>query len=550
MKKLLCYLLFLSLFLTACAPIGLGTVPETTPHISQTETEQPETTAPTEDYRPQGNVTVDFSVYEKGESTYVTSLYTLPEDEIGELLPLSSPKTLYPYAGDITRNYYGYVEEYLYGLADSSGTLITKPIYNNISLLKDYDTGETLPYWVLSIASKERYSEGDDDYEYFYARIKYGLVSMDGTFYLDCIYDTIRLDDGRILCGQDGEPAGTPPLMEAYDSHGTLCFSTARYDFGVPLANCYGNYGEGLYVLYLKSSDPNAEAYDSSCYFVTEKGEIVFGPFDSAYAFSDGMAVVDIGGYQYKYLRLDGTMLPETYRYAGEFKNGIAEVNMNFSDDSAIIDKNGTRILSFSGYSSITADGYIIIHSYNNATSEFTRCYDKSGRFLWEINVPDPNVISEDLYYYEANDRINLCSVSTGRTVSFPLYYYPEYYDHPTDPYIVVYAYNLDEDGYYTQHILTPDLETFTEIRSLSVNFKEQVYLPSLNLNGIVIRTGDEVTLYESPHNIIGTYTVDEFTSATVCPNGTVSFCSNLWGALYDKNCKMFFRYAINAMDD
>ena len=112
MKKILCLLLllslFLPLFLTACGSPTPTTekesiVPTESPNPGSEATEPAETTAPTEAYIPQGNVTVDFSIYEKGESTYVTSLYTIPEGGMDGILPLSSPTKLYPYAGAVAR---------------------------------------------------------------------------------------------------------------------------------------------------------------------------------------------------------------------------------------------------------------------------------------------------------------------------------------------------------------------------------------------------------------------------------------------------------------
>lgn len=558
MKKILCLLLllslFLPLFLTACGSPTPTTekesiVPTESPNPGSEATEPAETTAPTEAYIPQGNVTVDFSIYEKGESTYVTSLYTIPEGGMDGILPLSSPTKLYPYAGAVARNYYGYVEERLYGLADSNGTLITPPIYTSIDLLWDYITGNTLPYWVITIAEVAVHSF-EDGSEYSYADTKYGLISIDGTFYLDCIYDNIYLCGDRILCVRDNETTGNTYLVESYDAQGNLRFSTANLDFGTPVQIFYCSYSEGIYLLRFTEAGDSTESYDSPSYYVSEDGQILYGPYSYAYTFENGFAVVKTDDEKYHYLRPDGTMLPGIYQYAHSFRGGIATVAKDDPDYTTVIDTNGNELFTEKGYASHLSDGSLIIRYDDYDTSICTvTCYDKNGKFLWRSNDDTLDVLTKDLVRYYDDTNTYLRSMSTGKELVFPEYTYVEYIDHPTDPYMVVYALE-QESGMFTHYILTTDLEFFAEIHSPWGNLDEQVYNPATKRTGFTVRNGDQVTIYESPKNIVGTYTVGKFDSATICPNGTVSFATDEWGALYHKNGTMFFRYGINSMED
>lgn len=554
MKKILCLILLLSLFLTACGSPTPTTEKES---IVPTESLNPgsepaqpeETTAPTEAYVPQGNVTVDFSVYEKGESTYVPSLYTIPAGGIDGNLPLSAPTTLYPYAGAIARNYYGYVEERLYGLADSKGTLITAPIYNSIELLRDFVTGNTLPFWVISIAELEVYYF-EDGSEYPYADTKYGIVSMDGTFYLDCVYDDISLCGDRILCVRNNETSNNTYSAESYDAQGNLRFSIADPDFGTPVKIFYCSYREGHYLLRLTEDMDNPNEYDGLYYFASEAGQILYGPYHQACDFEEGMAVVSLDGELYQFLRTDGTMLPGTYKNAISFRNGIATVTKDDPYFTTAIDQNGNELFTEKGSQYYTYDGALIIRDYGNYTSAcMITCYDNNGNVLWRSDDDTLDVLTKDLVrYYDDNNTI-LRSMSTGKEMEFPEYTYIEYIDHPTDPYMVVYA-SEQENGIFTHYILTTDMEFFAELPSPWANLDEQVNNSATGNMGFSVRNGDQVTIYESPNNIVGTYTVDEFKSATLCPDGTVSFVTDEWGALYDKNGKIFFRYGINAMED
>lgn len=568
MKKYLCLFLLLAVLLTGCGPAEPVTEPTTEPATEPTTelTTEPttdpttDTTVPTESEEPlpeeplpptvgdnaHSGVHVDFSVYTPGDNTLGPPLYALPEGEADQL-PFSEPRSLYPYAGSAVRNDYGYVEDYLYGLADSTGTLITQPVYVYIYPLRNYETRTTLPFWILEQVEKETHA-WDDGTTFDTARRKKGLVAMDGTFMLDCIYDQIQLYGDRILCGRDSDTTGGAPLLEAYDANGNLRFSSADYSFGASLADCYGSYGEGLYVLSILDNGPDAEEYDSSYYFVTEDGQILYGPYRNALPFHENLAMVSLGMNEDTYLRRDGTLFPETYYYANSFQNGFAMITVE-NWKNGLIDTNGNMYIAPAGSITYIEEGAYLVWSQPGDNYFPTRCYDEYGNFLWELEEQWSNVLTRDLLYYSTDTNTIIKSISTGKELTLPVSYYVEYQSHPTDPYLIAYDYT-SHGGTYTHYILTMDLEIFAEVKSPWAALQEPVSRIADDNSGFALRNGEQVTLYHSPKNPVGTYTVPIFEAATLFPDGTVSFVRENHTEIYDKDGNLFFRYSFDAMDD
>ncbi len=553
MKKLLCLFVLLAVFLTGCSPTEPTTEPatepttETTTAPTETEATLPEETLPpTVAGNAHSGVHVDFSVYTPGANTHLSSLYTMPKGE-ADRLPFSEPRTLYPYAGSAVRSDYGSVEYYLYGLADRTGTLITDAVYTSVYPLRNYETKTTLPFWILEQVEKATHEWGDGT-TFDTAEWKKGLVAMDGTFVLDCIYDHIQVYEDRILCGRNSDTTGGAPLLEAYDTNGNLRFSSADYSFGASLADSYGSYGEGLYVLSILDNGPDAEEYDSSYYFVTEEGQILYGPYRNALSFRDSIAMVSLDSNKDTYLRRDGTLFPETYRYAESFQNGLALITVE-NRNRGLIDTDGNMYISPAGRITHMVDGSYLVQSQPGDDYFPIRCYDEYGNFLWELDDQWANVLTRDLLDYSTDTNKILKSISTGKELTIPINSYVEYHAHPTDPYLIAFDY-ASQGGVYTHYVLTMDLEIFAELRSPWPSFQEPVERIADNDSGFALRNGNQVTLYNSPKNPVGAYTVPIFESATVFADGTVSFVWENYTEIYDKDGNLFFRYSFDAMDD
>ena len=558
--------LLLTLLLTACGTPATEPVTEPTAETTEqdstpsetpppsteapptTETTLPsteETQPPTQTHKPTSGVTVDFSVYTQGNSSLSASLYSLPEGN-ADKLPFSTPRPLYPYTGAPLRSGYGYVQGHLFGLTDSSGILITPPIYTDIYPLYNHETKSSLPIWVVE--QTEKTTEEWDGELYDSAEQKLGLVAMDGSFVLDCIYNDISLYADRIVCGRYVGSNSDRAIIEAYDAEGNLRFSTENYSFHSELASCYATYGEGLYVLSLRDTSPDAQEYDSLSYFVSEDGQVQYGPYYSAQPFCEGIAPISLSREQSTYLKRDGTVFPETYAYTYSFRNGFAII-ANEQWQQGLIDTQGNMYIVPAGYIFQNDDGSYITYGNSDDGALPTYCYDKDGTYLWEITEDWSDVFSKDLLYYKDGNSTIIRSMATGKSLPLPEQSYGNYHGHSTDPFLIFYSYGEDEAS-RAHYIVTSDLEIFAKFPTPEGSLPEPVVVIGESCNGFSLRDGEKVTLYRSPNNPVGTFTMPEFKTATVFPNGSISFLWETHSELYDKDGNLIFRYVFAIMDD
>lgn len=546
MKKMLCLFLLLSILLTACGTTPIAPVTESTANTMETlPPPSEESTLPTEVYTSQSGVYVDFSAYTQGSVSLPSPIYTLPNGS-NDQLPLSAPRALYPYAGSCLRNAYGYNQGYLYGLTDSSGTLITLPIYTDIYPLYEHEANASLPIWVVEKTEKS-VQEWDGEL-YDSGERKLGLVAMDGSFVLDCIYSYISLYSDRIICGRYVDSNTVRPIVEAYDAEGNLRFSTENYSFDSELRSCYATYGEGLYILSFRDTSPDAQEYDTLSYFVSEDGRIQYGPYYSAMPFHEGIAAVSFSFDQCTYLRRDGTLFPETYTYADSFQNGLAMIT-NEQWNNGLIDTEGNMYIVPAGGIIRTTDGAFIVSDRSESSTLPTCCYDKDGTFLWEITEEWTDILSKDLFYHSDAYSTTVKSISTGKSLTLPVDAYVEYQPHSTDPYLVFYTHQWGEET-LVHNIVTLDLEVFAKVKSQQMTLPEAVEVIGESYRGFSLRDGEKVTLYRSPNNPAGTFTIPKFSTATLFPDGTVSFTLENYTEFYDKDGNLFLRYTFDPMDD
>ncbi|MBR6825382.1 MAG: WG repeat-containing protein [Oscillospiraceae bacterium] len=567
MKRLFSLFLLLCILFSACTPASpketaapntepttwATTQPSTEPTVETTApTTEPgplptdEAEPPTQAAVPQFIVQTDFSAYT--EKADLEPMFTRPSDGSSETIhALTEPTTLYPFNGVLIRNY-GYVESYRRGLIDGTGRIVVDPVYTDIYLMPDYATGSTLPFWILE---QDQGPETEEEKEYGWGSHKYGLMSLDGTFALECKYTYIEPHDDRILCSYE-VPDSEVPYFEYYDFEGNLCLSSQKFPLSKDrLYESYVSYGEGLYVvcLTLPPEEQQSGFSDHGYYFMTEDGELRYGPFVDASAFSEGFAVVSLPNGSETYLRKDGTLFSESYSYAGDFQNGYASVNTE-SGEWVDINTNGEIVTP--GAPHLQADGSYAVTGYlSDSFDSIVTCYDENMNLLWETTCRDSlsgNLITR---YCEEYNALLLINPLTGKQLSFPEYPYPEYIYNSTAPYIKIYT---RPEGKNTTHclIITEDLDIFADIDTQNNDtvFIEVYPTESTCSEGFCIRDKQNVTLYRSPADPVGTYTVGAFHDACVYADGTVAFTTDECTEFYDADGTLFFRYLTNTMDD
>lgn len=511
---------------------------ESTPAPTEVTTAVPtetEVEAPTESVSL--SVKVDFSAYGPKEPS-MGDIYT---PNTGRTIPLSAPDTVYPYAGIALRTNYGSVEGYRYGLMDSKGTLLTAPIYSAVSILRD-DHGQTAPFWeVQTITMLSESDSSEPDYED--VETSYGLVSMDGTVLIDCKYAYIELWEDRIVCSLP-YTYGETSHKDIYDLQGNFLLNTRSFPqiSGCVLSGFYG-YGEGLYILAYEPE--NNPTYMQDVYYADEKGNLLYGPYYYASPFYHGYARVALSDGCETFLKRDGTLFPQTYHYLSQgFTNGRAIVS-DEKYNNALIDTEGNIILPFCDRI-IPYEGGLYYLVYEN-TKFAPDLYDRDGNLFFAY-PNDCYVLSKDLYYVSEDLQLTFKTINSEKELTFSRGLV-EYYSHGTESYIEVFQWAVEGES-AKKIIVSQDLEIVAEIEQLPDGGFEPLSLASEQSEGYVIRNGGQVTLYKSPSEPAGTYSVPYFTQATLFPDGTVSFRFQDATEFYDKNGNLFFRYEFDSMDD
>ena len=464
-------------------------------------------------------------------------------------LPFSIPVTLYPYAGGLAPlEDAGFGEYYRYGLVDAYGNQITEPIYVKISLLQGSD-GEDAPlFWLLKSENQDPELVPHANYDSYTGKHNlYGLVSMDGTLFFDCEYSDISVCEDRILCTYFVPSSEGVNRLDVYDFQGNLITSSDSFPKleGESFHFCTG-YGEGYYVVRYQSGTEYNRIYQD--YYIDETGAFAYGPFYKADAFQDGVAKVMPDESGVTFLRKDGTLFPESYDNLWTFNHGRA-IAQDENGNTYLVDPHKNEPVISLSYLISQCSDTVSYSVRRNFGDEFRHCYDRDGNLLWTSKEAD-TILSSDLYYYDTGNHTILHSVSTGRELVFPTGT-TAYYINGTTPYIKIYQTKSGEYTGTVTHILSTDLRVlFTFENNDSEYIMYDLDTMIKKDDGLLIRMGDTFTMYRSLTEPVGTFTVQDFISATLLPDNAVLFLTESSGELYGKDGKLLLRCEFDAVTE
>ena len=375
MKKTLLILLLLCLLLSACTPVPVA---ETTraasaePTLTAVPTErhtqaptdiptEPATTEPTATeppvtdpagYRAAGSRTSGGVLVHTDPSAYVPyggsgAKYTrLREGPLDRFEPSEDYGAVYPYA--VARDYFSWGPGYdspagaVYGFMDASGRVLTDGLYQEVSPMQSHNaaTGESMPlsFWCVkqmgSVRNVERASDGVT-----WTRPEgsslFGVVSMDGSFALDCVYCSVYSLETGIVCVESWAP--TKFTLYSLDGTPMLTDGELLPEGG---SDCYLDYGEGLYLLAVDQSTEN-----SRYWFCDETGQRILGPYRYAEVFREGLAFVSLDGERFGFVDKTGAWdLEPVYLGGSGFRNGRAVVRAE-GNTPVVINRTGRELL-------------------------------------------------------------------------------------------------------------------------------------------------------------------------------------------------------------
>ncbi|NCB51140.1 MAG: WG repeat-containing protein [Clostridia bacterium] len=379
MKKIIPVLMLTALLLEGC---GLAEQTQTVnekyiePAVSsaQTQTDETETEAYTgPDVHTDSSALTD---YLPAESMYSR----LSDGSLSELAPSEGYGTLLPYLGA----YYDQGGDGSlfgkYGLVTESGMIVLDPVLTSVGLACYYSGGENV---MLDIYIMAGYVENEDGS----AQTKYAVAGKDGSWVTGFdYYEVIAMEPG-VLCVRD---SATNDAV-CYAEDGSVVFDTTNFADLWRLApdsiTSLADYSEG----YMRICYSNGQ-YG----FMDTDGDIlnryVDRPsyLDGLRPFSEGLAAVQIYD-QWNYIDTDGVYaIYGTFDEAGDFKNGVAVVKKD--GIYSVIDPENTVLAEFPDAETVTAyDRYVYVKNTDGTefyflTPDLTQAnlYDKELHFCSE----------------------------------------------------------------------------------------------------------------------------------------------------------------------
>jgi hypothetical protein len=362
----------------------------TVPEYTEPETVEPEPTLPPEPIDWQ--VHTDWSHYRpySGSGAQYTRLREGPLDHFE---PSEDYGAVYPYVASVlyaeSEQGYHYGTLRIFGLADGSGRILTDGIYRSVDVLDGgQENGAPLNrrYYVVSrsLGAETEIREAQGwTYTDIRPIVRCGLISMDGSFALDCVYTSIKkMDCGILCCESEKEPKFTlyndewEPILTGGD-----VFDATECDWWDL------DYSDGLFYAYVwsYSGDPKA-------WFCDEAGKRVLGPYVDAGPFRDGLACVSEDGKRYGFIDKTGAWVVDpVYTYRNDFEDGRVLVRTE-DDCFVVLDPTGREVLH-SGpddWISAAACGYLLEKGDTWNEKEY---YDRDGNLLisgdWQLDCLD-----------------------------------------------------------------------------------------------------------------------------------------------------------------
>lgn len=402
MKKAVLYLsLLIALTLSSC----------TAPDDVDETSEIPDVAAEvinSEEMRGKYGVYTDYSGLTGYNTDWEVKSYYFDEP-LDEFIPDEGYGRILPYLGEVLYDVDGEVMFQRYGLCTERGEIITKPIYSDVYSLMYYsDNGIFYDDGIFSeMISISKITESG-------STTKYAVAAADGSWVTDFIYDQVYSVSGYAVAYIYNEQ-GYTTIKIAPDG--------SEVQPNDPNYNTWDIY-EGYGISWVEETN--------QCYFVNESGERVFGPFESASNFSEGLAAVkDENGW--RYIDKSGNTVIDVdskYSYCTDFSDGYASLH-GVEGNGVLIDKRGNVVFDkalyyesngfwygtnedFSynyydveaGFEKITYDGASEIH-YTRLDRYFYAQFE-GGVILFEYGAGNSNDVyieGNELQIYKLNDN-------------------------------------------------------------------------------------------------------------------------------------------------
>ena len=349
------------------------------------------------------SIYVDDSKYERYQPAEEICT-PISDGPLDEFVPSTGYGDVFPYvAGRLftgTEDGYGWGGNYLYGLADSKGRMLTGGIYTAAYPLYCYVPGSNgskqLPFLQLTRyrdASVIHHEDEYGDWDEINATREAALVSMDGTFLLpfsDCYFqgyeNCIVATEGSAL---DDSGVSQQTNFTVYDLQGGILLNSSDLDIDPDCDYVWLQESEGiLQVSQVWYEDVDGLDQNRIDYYDLT-GKHILGPYKYGSAFTDGLACVSADDTYYGYIDRSGTWVIEPqYLMCEEFQNGFAVQRRSGEAHEilTVLDTTGREVFSGEADWAYLEDDMIHVdygYDYDLQTS-YSEYYDLDGNLLFE----------------------------------------------------------------------------------------------------------------------------------------------------------------------
>lgn len=314
------------------------------------------------------------------------NLYQVPSGKKpGELreLTVTNAGELMPYRGGALYENFGdgdsYIAGYMNGFFTPDGTILTDPVYSDITRISRWDSEEGtevfLPVYEYTVSTEEFWNE---EYDYLDATVTMKFAAADGSFVSEKTYGVISGQKDGILC-LDSYDADA---FDFYDCSGKLLFTEKEiiranpaFDDGLTYWSSICRDGRFLTV----GREEGTYILDSSSF------ELLAGPFESVGEFKDGTSLIFGENGEFLIDEEMNKIIPEGYDYILRLENGNF-AGRGYDGTVTVLSHEGAEITKVPGGSSgISTSGYgFLVSDYDSESGQSsTMYYDFNGELLF-----------------------------------------------------------------------------------------------------------------------------------------------------------------------
>jgi hypothetical protein len=337
--------------------------------------------------------------------------YRLSDDPLTELTPADDYGTLLPYIGAY---YYDDSGTRLnrYGLVTADGMIVLDPVLTTLDLASYSAAGKTT--W-LAVYIMGKYAVGDDGA----GRTVYALAGKDGSWATGFDYSQVIPMELGVLCVVDG----TANAAVCYDETGAVVFDTRNFSSLSRLApgsvTSLGSCSAGYMTIDYTNDQRGFMDKNGS---ILNRNTQMASYFDDVRPFSEGLAAVELYD-KWNYIDTTGYYaIYGLFDEAGDFRNGVAVVKKD--GVYTAIDTKNTVLKEFPDAETVTPqDNYIYVkntdgteHYYLTPAMTEANIYDKEVHMCadgyWVVGADGVRMrtFAGNEFYFSGAVELEACS--------------------------------------------------------------------------------------------------------------------------------------------